>query len=364
MTDTIALWDPRRFGPEPTDFDEASRMYAKLAELKDEPNNAFAIFAQRIQSHVRIYLGKDEVLMHMFGHFLEMAKSCQRALFVIDMPANARSELLPLMAKTASAVGLVLFDESSGLALTKSGILEASWRKSIKQGEREKAQPGFPTQLAEFKQKVLLDLKELFKGHGFVEKRVLHNGEYRDVLQREVIDGIQRINFVIQSKYGDFFTRIYVYVGSPAVISVWDGLGVSPQYEAISFEVGLVFWGQQLRIKNWADWDGVMQCLANKLMPALDRAVDVQGMDAVVNGDEFPEVRERGARVLGRQPNTLIIARLAGNPAYVDLVNILREAYLEQTIGEYRQKRLTDFDRLVSHLESVSPLVANSFAGA
>lgn len=359
MSDTIALWDPRRFGPEPANFDEASRMYAKLAGLKDEPNNAFAIFAQRIQSHVQIYLGKDEVLMHMFGHFVEVAKSCQRALFIIDMPANARSELLPLMATTASALGLVLFDESLGLVLTQQGVLEAPWRGGARADARKEEPSDFPTKLADFKKKALLDLNAFFNKHGFLEGKILRYGEYQDVLQREVVGGVQQISFVIESKYGDFFTHIYVSVDSPAVASVWDAFGVRPQFRPVYFNIGSVFYGQELCIKSWADWDDVMQCLAHKLMPVLDRAVDIQGMDAVVNGDEFPDVRDRGAWLMKKQPNALIIARLADNPSYADLVNILRESYLRYTTGEERQNRLNDFDRLVNHLLSVEPLASH-----
>lgn len=364
MGDSIALWDPRRFGPEPADFAAACQMYVKLAEAPDEPNNTFAIFAQRIQSHVRIYLGKDEVLMHMFGHFLEVAQSCRRALFVIDMPANARSELLPLMATTASALGLVLFDEGSGLVLTPQGVLEAPWREGIKTDARKEESSDFPTKLADFKKKALLDLNAFFNKHGFLEGKILRYGEYQDVLQREVVGGVQQISFVIESKYGDFFTHIYVSVDSPAVASVWDAFGVRPQFRPVYFNVGSVFYGQELCIKSWADWDDVMHCFEQKLMPVLDRAVDIQGMDAVVNGDEFPDVRDRGAWLMKRQPNALIIARLAGNPCYADLISILRDSSIKHATGEYREKLLNEFERLVSHLESVSPLVASPSASA
>lgn len=360
MGDSIALWDPRRFGPEPADFEAACRMYVKLAEAPDEPNNTFAIFAQRIQSHVQIYLGKDEVLMHMFGHFVEVAKSCQRALFIIDMPANARSELLPLMATTASALGLVLFDESSGLVLTQQGVLEAPWRGGARADARKEEPSDFPTKLADFKKKALLDLNAFFSKHGFLEGKILRYGEYQDVLQREVVGGVQQISFVIESKYGDFFTHIYVSVDSPAVASVWDAFGVRPQFRPVYFNVGSVFYGQELCIKSWADWDDVMQCLAHKLMPVLDRAVDIQGMDAVANGAEFPDVRDRGAWVMGRQLNALIVAKLAGNPSYADLVNTLGESYLGKTTGETRQERLMEFNRLVNYLSTVESLTSHN----
>lgn len=359
MGDSIALWDPRRFGPEPADFEAACRMYVKLAEAPDEPNNTFAIFAQRIQSHVRIYLGKDEVLMHMFGHFLEVAKSCQRALFLIDMPANARSELLPLMATTASALGLVLFDEGSGLVLTRQGVLEAPWREGIKKDSRKEEQSDFPKKLSDFKKKVLLDLMEFFKKNGFVEKRIFRYGQYFDVLEREVVDGVQRASFGIESGSGGFFTHIYIDVDVPVVVAVWDGLGESPAFDAMALEVVKAVYGHELCIRSWADWVGVMECLAHKIMPALDRAVDIRGMDTVVNGSEFPEVRAGVTRLVERLKNVLIIAKLAGNPSYADLVNTLRESYLEDATGNARKNRLNEFDRLVNHLSTVEPLVAH-----
>lgn len=358
MSDTIVLWDPRRFGPEPTNFEEAAGIYVRLAGVKDEPNDAFAIFAQRIQSHVQINLCKDETLMHMFGRFLDVAHACRSALFVIEMPGSARDELLRLMLMTSSALGLVLFDERSGLALTKSNFLKAASRQQPKAGASDSEKNGFPTRLSEFRSMARPALNEFFLSRGFEKRKMLRGGESTGVLERKVGELVQRVLFWVRSNYGKLKVYVLVEVDSPDVISVWAGLGVRPRYSAVYFEAAEVFFRRDKSVASWMDWDVFMRCLDEKLIPVLEKIRDIRSMDAVVNGEDFPEVVERGVRLgLGRELNALIIARLAANPDFANLTVTLRESYIQRTSGEARKADLNEFNQLAEYLSSVEPVV-------
>ena len=365
MSYSIAIWDPSRHGPAPQTFDEVVAQYRKLSEVDDEPNYWFVSFAQRIQDMVKFTDAPNEEWQRLYGQFVASAKRSRGALFQVDMPRDNPAGMLKRMVQTATALKLVVYDDNSGLAFLPDGQVlppaKARVWQAIQSG-RDYNPDALPDTKPAFLELAQPLFAQVFGPHGFVEG-VNNHGE--PVLTRQCAGGDQYLQISSKPLRGKpgFGVDIDFNMTSPAVNDIYQQFQFprgAPSPYALGSSLFLI--GSRnsadLEVQTRKDLEALFHAAAQRIMPILDTARDIRGMDRAMNGEAAVKLRDYLRRTI-YIPHCLIVAWLAGNPHFEDLLIELTEAARKfwpaaQTDSQLRWNELA---RLADYLRhEVQPL--------
>lgn len=351
MSSSIYLWDPERLGlPMPGTLPAVAEQFRQLLGKAAERNSAFVILADRIQSQVRILYGDDEELMASYGNLAQEAEQWRAAIFELDAPDDDM-DLFRLIVECATRLELVVYLDSIGICFLPGGI-------ALPAGvELPKAPPSnVPTGKAPFGKLINTALYEMFSPLGF------DWGEPSDGFQqlvKNISGGVQ----YLKAHYGKNRDGLWevgisgyvVYEAEQEILKKFDFVNNGYTcWVAFRQEGGEL---QYRIIKNQADLDFMWSACRKYHLRFMELSATLQGLDALMNGDEMPALREFIYQI--NIPSSLIVARLANNPCFEELVEILRQAG-ERWWGSMppnRDKR-AEFEKLVPYLRNeVAPLV-------
>lgn len=364
MSYSIALWDPSRYQPLPTTFDEAAAIYRKLADVHDEANYWFVAFAQRIQDHVRLSPDPDETLIGYYGNFVATAQAHTGALFLVELPTEDRIPLLRLMVDTATALKLVVYDDASGLVFLPGGKVLPEEKSGVWQDVKaELDRPSeFPRTKAKFKKLAEPILAELFCNHGF-KKGGDWDGE--PVLVRELMGGVKQYAVLSYEspRFGGAGYRLAVqmHVAFEPVNAIYERFNFNFYNRGCVFGISLSTlcgWVEQEdSVSSWSQFGALLSVVEREVIGLFDIAKDIHGMHAVMNGNAAVRLKEDMRKTI-YIPHCLIVAKLVGASNFSDLTAELSEAVKKFWRGPDYDVRCDEFARLVKYLrEEVNPLV-------
>ena len=193
--------------------------------------------------------------------------------------------------------------------------------------------------------------------HGF-NKKVKNQGGGFDYF-KEVAVGTQKVGIDYQKGREGFITPVGFAVISEDVLQIYKKTGFM-QLFPYAFHYQVSDFTQQYDDEIIDSDTALAQLLLmdDTIFPLLNAALDISGLDNIMNGDLNPRFSEYMHRSFFI-PHCLIVARLAGNPHFDEMVLKFESLSFERNAwGANSAAKATELPKLVKYLkEEVKPLV-------
>lgn len=355
----VFAWDARRHGL-PKDYAAASAMAKELYDKQDgEPGEGLPLFADAVDSYLREY-GDEDCLEQFLWDLPKRARSNGRAAMRIEMPYEDWEHILVKMVEEAARHQVVLVDEEMVMVFLPDGKVLPAARKKAWQGMcaawRQDAE--FPKSKGQFKKWFEPQFLMVLGKYGeFKRKKMTWLGEstsYNGLISDDVV---LYTDFNIDGSDGNYDVDVWLSVSQPAVSAV------SHKFKFIFPEI--VFWGKIFseiiggpyegrRVSNIEDAKLMLRDLEGFLSRVLPLCLGVKTLDMLLNGDADIRFRDHFHNMI-HMPQCLIVARLAGNPNFEELVVKLGSTDGWYANGEYKE---SEWPKLVEYLRNeVKPIV-------
>jgi hypothetical protein len=359
MSHGVYVWDPQPFGVEPTTYEEVSETFKKIiGSVQNSPSQRILAFAKQLQDKIVEIDPEDELLKTNFGHYENEIKEHKKAVLSIELPTEYIIEVLRVLVQAAHEHRLVIFDDHMGMIFLPNGhILPESKAEIWKGALREVASTDFPRTKAAFKKWFHPLFENMLAKHGF-NKKVKNEGGDIDYF-KEVAVGTQMVGIDYQKGREGFITPVGFAVISEDVLQIYKKTGFS-QHTPNAFYYQVSDFTQRYDDEITDSDTALAQLLLmdDIIFPLLNAALDIRGLDNIMNGDLNPRLREKMHRSFFI-PHCLIVARLAGNPNFDELVLKFESLSFERGAwGANSAAKATELPKLVKYLkEEVKPLV-------
>ncbi|RZU45353.1 hypothetical protein EV700_2173 [Fluviicoccus keumensis] len=348
----VCIWDAKRFG-KPKDMDQAA---ALRQQPVDAPSAAMLAFAAEVEQSAKALLDEAEGLDELTGLEAAMQQS-PHAGFVVTMPYFSWQPVLLMLGETAVKHGLVLVDGEVVAAYVPPGkVIPAEAARALKKmKEMYEGDDALPATLKQFEAWVEPIIEMALKPHGFTQNPdKKHRFQKATYYERNVGVGCQYLYMIYQKYSNGYFMLFNMEMACENVLSIY---GKFPFFESES--IMLCTYNTEIMSKRNPILtkceainlvDETLRCVIN----IFDSAVDIKGLDAVVNG-EIDVLFRNHLHNFFYMPHCLIVARLAGNPHFEELVLSLRKG---RTPGANADAMMTEWPKLVEYLRNeVKPLV-------
>ncbi|RZU44992.1 hypothetical protein EV700_1799 [Fluviicoccus keumensis] len=358
----IDIWDPAVLG-QPKSFAKILDTARDHDESEGQPTPLLLEFARQVQAHA--VANPDE-----FPNYLDFVDWVQgRELAILSLEVTYRGDyesMVVFLVETASHLGLVVLLEDWMMAWLPGGQV----LPKTKAGDWDELKrlvntddPEQPRTLKKFRSLVEPTLLPLLAREGFKldETRCKPDDMYL-IYSREV-EGVSEKQSIGLS-YGDlrgcFFTRLSVEIFSEKVWSIYQEFDFSKISERVfhanvdAFFASSTEWYKGMSIK-----EKILEQkrqLEEGILPVVNMAKKIQGLDYLMNA---PDTRlGKKLRSFFYLPHCAIVAWLAGNPRFDELVVELDAAKLMGGGANRMPMMQGEFQKLVQYLnDEVEPLV-------
>lgn len=371
----LVLWDPSRHGT-PKSFSDVIDLWNNLEDVEDSPSERILAFAQQVQEQAL----KNPEDYEDFIDMVDWIGEQTTALIEIDLPTDDWQRPLVLLAEAAMACKLVGIAESLILAFLPNGKIlpteqVASW-KGLKAFLNEDSE--LPRNITQYKKLVEPMYDLLFNKYGYTKKKYtavnMKEARKHDLYYyRSVEIGHQEITYSFQKGGYEmvFFAQFHIQLYYDAINEIYAKFGFKIITKStFNIESDEIIFANYNRVyspsyryydSNPISREKIDTDLAEmeqSLFPFLDQASDIKGLDKLLNGDVSPRIREKMHRSF-YIPHCLILARLAGNPHFEELVTKFEElSFAGGAWGANSMAKATELPKLVKYLrEEVKPLV-------
>lgn len=373
----LVLWDPSRHGT-PKSFSDVISVWNNLEDVEDSPSERILAFAQQVQEQALKNPEDYEDYVDMVDWISEQTT----ALIEIDLPTDDWQRPLVLLAETAMACKLVGIAESLLIAFLPTGKIlppeqTASW-KGLKAFLNE--DNGLPRNIKQYKKLIEPMCDLLFTRHGYSKKgphpewinTIMYNKNHI-YYTRDIQIGYQEVSVDTRKgagARGDYFYMIIeIRFSCRAVYQIYKQFEFDTVFKDSTFHIALNViqatyynrepFGHPLDPISREQINTDIAEIETVLFPFLDQALDIQALDKLMNGNVNPSFREdmhTGFFI----PHCLIVARLAGNPHFEELVAKFEElSFAGNAWGANWEAKATELPKLVKYLrEEVTPLVS------
>ncbi|HMY00774.1 MAG TPA: hypothetical protein PKC44_13460 [Agitococcus sp.] len=322
----LIIWDADVYGA-PDDYNAQSLHLARLlAEQAAEPSKKLLAFARDIEQQ-----GKSKnfppAIARYLTNFEAKVKASNTAAYCFNLPEYNWYSLVKIVLKTAKKHGLVLLGEELVLVLLANGSItppqsEEYWLQALDERKRKN---DFPETLDEFHDLLTERMGALLATHDFIleTNNVEDNDEIYMTYIRKISEGHHEISLHCQGGDSEFELMSFFTIVENTMIEIAKKSDF--QYSMISgggvwLEIAKILPHQEskFRINNIEAFEELVFALKQTSLKWSDSALDIQGIDALINGDTDKRVRESAHQDLF-MPYALIVARLAGNPDFEHL---------------------------------------------
>ncbi len=341
----VFVWDYKGRKLPQTISEVAEQAFA-LYMQQEEPSSALLSFATQIQSYANKHLD-DEDIQESFGGIVEELKAENNAALRLELPRNGDYALREIV-ESAKNKSLIVYDEDWGIAFLAHGkilprFMEKEWSALVKQQDEEakhlSESPHLPRTREQFETWAGAIIQEGLSKHGFIAldrssmedelKKMLEPWEL--MYQRDVTIGRQYLIIAYDGKYPRFGCGTHFFMRSPVVyqymaeiekrfmLQLTDKVIFHASFDSYNGVISSV--SKEIREKlemgqSESDVKQYFSFLEKDLMPLLDVAKDLNGIDAVMNGNINENFRKKNIY----KPSRLIVASLVKNPNFDMLV--------------------------------------------
>ncbi len=339
----------------PATVEEAGKAMLEFERHAPGPNPKFVELARAMLSH---FPEADS----WPNDPLAEARSCEDAVWAFSLPDEDLPQVIRLVVKHATALGLVVYGDQLGMAFLPDGRvlpehLASQWAEL---GEYLDKGPK-PFSKAQVQKLAAAYLGEALERHGFAPSR--EAGTKVTTFRRTTSDGVQRIELIVHGYAPDFECVVMCAHRNDQAEAISDALFPNP-VDTLYFNVDVFHepFGEtgRIPIKNMEQIRAMVAMVETYGMPVLDTAAAPGGLDRVMNEPELFPFHYGKAYPL-RSPNlsqelitlgrfdglkALIVAWLAHNPKFEERVAAVREvmklrgdeAHLERLLEHLRQR--------------------------
>lgn len=361
----VIIWDADIYGA-PNDYN--SQTLAKAQALIKQPAEAsqkLLAFARDVEQQ-----GKSNdippVIARYLTNFEARVKAANTAAYCFNLPEYNWHSLVKILLKTAKKHGLALFDEEIVLVLLPNGSItpqhsEKYWLQILDAPKNENA---FPETLSEFYQLLKTRAGELLAEHDFIleeDNLVEDDDEFYIKYIRQTSSGNHQFSFGCSGGDGAFQLEAYFTLFNNNMIKI--GIQSDYQYSlngggGITLLLAKIIANEGwFTINNWEAFEELSLILKESALKWSDAAQDIKGMDALLNGDVDNRVR-KSVHQCRYMPYALIIARLADNPNFEKLAEILAPVAGDGKSWIANIKSYDAWPKLVQYLrDEVKPLI-------
>jgi hypothetical protein len=365
MSADVSLWDPETCGL-PQNYAEATAIYLKLSDGEAiTSTNKLTKFVDCIELQLQDS-ELDQDLRSCLESIQRYGKTNRNALFTVGLPHYGAVEALKLIIASAQAAGMIVFYDLMGAVFLPNGQIYPVGKAEMWHGALNHADDSeFPRTLKGFQKLADPLFAAMAERHGMKENKIPYN--HGEGYVREVALGQQYIKWNFEGSGGEYKISLDAYVESTQVSEI---------YAMFSFwqsRLILKTIPNSLNAENIAKYKSVTNKFKeiNSLISLedtieflecyvfseyLDRSQSLKGFDAVFNASEKDTTFNWRAGQKGfYSPHSLILARLAGNPRFEDIVKIY-EADIDW--GANSAAKVTELSKLLDYLRNeVKPIV-------
>ena len=361
---SLYLWNTRYHGV-PETIEQVRETFVRLSEgVEDESNIGFVLFAQRIQQYVEWHEKQlDPEIIAAFQGIGMRAVKHKAALLQVFLPSYAWLEAMRIVVESACGFHLVVYDdERTGMAFIplKGKVLPSEQEDDWLEILEELDNPTFPQTKAQFKKHLMPKLDEMMHRHGFQFGKAPFLtdpiGYFRDC-------AIGRQYLVLDESDmgggGYFRVEISASIVNDAVLSIYNKFSFMERGYIFTISIDLFDRSTSSKVGD----DQELRLLLRKIEAAafaqlLDQMQDLQSLDRMLNGSVEERLPPKTYNRAFYAPQRLIIARLAGNPKFEELVTEL-EGYVSFAGND--DARASEWPKLLKYLrEEVQPITPNS----
>ncbi len=340
----VFIWDPERYGT-PKSFEQAMDMAELLEEREnEEPTAKLIAFGQQLES-----INKEDG--NRFDGMTSRMKSSKRAVLKILMPDYGWQQELKILVDAANMHGLVLFDPEIVMVFVPPNKIFPSiaaklWENTNKMLDANK---DFPTTVKQFEKWFEPILALMLNKYAFIKNGFNPDNTIYPVYQREVDIGTQYIMAVYDIKRTGFDIYIVPLMTSDDINKIYSSFKFFKQKSIFSgcFLSNVLRMPSEIKaINNKDDALKILHIIESKLIPILDSSRNIKGLDNVLNSESYPYFKEYQQNAVS-MPYCLIVARLANNPDFEQLVLELPKA---KWLGANTKAMSEEWPRLVKYL--------------
>ncbi|MDO9180204.1 MAG: hypothetical protein Q7U16_18075 [Agitococcus sp.] len=327
----------------PKTIKEVAEQASVLYRQHEEASDSLLSFAHQLQEYANQHLD-DEDIQECFGDIVADLQIDNSAALRLELPVAWESPLRTIV-EAAQNKSLIVYDEDGGMAFLAHGkmlprFMEKEWAKLITQQDEEEKQrsasPNLPRTEKQFEAWAGAIVREGLSKHGFIEldKSSLDDSlgvrpePWERLYQRDVVIGQQYLVIAYCGKFPNFSCTTSFFMKCPVVyqyvteierrftLKLAFGSIFGAYLHNITGSIGsLDMEESDLGRSDSAVWQFV-SFLEKKLLPLLDIATDLEGLDSLMNGN----INDMFKKEISGNPSRLIIASLVKNPNFDALV--------------------------------------------
>lgn len=319
----LIIWDADVYGA-PDDYNAQSLHLARLlAEQAAEPSKKLLAFARDIEQQ-----GKSknfpQAIARYLTNFEAKVKASNTAAYCFNLPEYNWYSLVKILLKTAKKHGLVLLGEELVLVLLANGSItpphsEEYWLQALDERKRKN---DFPETLDEFHDLLTERMGELLAKHDFIleTNTIEDNDEICMEYIRKKSSVNHKICFYCQGSDTYFKVQTYFTMAEDNMIQIAKKSDYQLAGDNISLYISGILAPKEswFTIEDWENFEELMLVFKQTVLKWSDSALDIQGIDGLINGDTDERVRET-VHQKWDMPYALIVARLANNPNFESL---------------------------------------------
>jgi hypothetical protein len=330
----VIIWDADVYGaPDDYDLQTLAKAQTLIQQPAAEASKKLLAFARDVEQQSKSN-DLPPIIARYLTNFEARVKTANTAAYCFNLPEYNWHSLVKILLKSAQKYGLVLLGEELVLLLLPNGLItpqhtENYWIPIL---EAPKRKDTFPEMLSEFYELFKTRVEELLSNHGFVleEDDFIEdeNEFYLDYI-RQTPSGYHRITFGCEGGDGDFTLRhnfFQLHEEHMVKIAMQSDFQYSMRLGGgILLMIASVLGKSAFEVNNWESLEELLLIFKNSALKWSDSAQDIKGIDALLNGDFDSRVRQK-VHQFTAMPYALIIARLANNPNFEELVVSLGES--------------------------------------
>lgn len=400
MSYNLTIWETPVHWKTPAKLQEAAKHLQALEQTLASINPALQELARQLAA---LYPsmdspGEDARDAVWISNPVKDVEAMERAVWVLGLPDEDRVTVLCHVVEIANMLGLTVLDDQMGMVFLPGGKVLPANKRALWEGVKAHVRNAPPVKVtkAQLRKKMLEIFTPRLIKHGFkLDAAILKTDQYKTqdyFAVRQVQGGEQIIFGSLKGEPSEFrfvifceMTNFQAKQIAKEILNEFDmwggGVSIAPEWFTGNHHRGVP-------VNTDEEIGQAMALFEDKVMPVLDMASDIKGLDRVMNDTTlvrrvppYPGHSDNySSYIRSKGIAPLTIARLAGNPQFDEIVKyyedlnekiydpakaneivgrfVVDDKFVEPTHAERHEQRVARLAKLVKYLrEEVKPVV-------